>query len=419
VPPTAQGATLLVGRDNELRTLKLLLESTSLHPTIEGANGVGKTSLVGVAAYQLFQVYRRGGSQQAFIPLARPFQLQPEDTVDGFRRRVLFEIAQGLIDHWDDLKGGGLSIPDVTEIRRWLTRATTKGGGVGATVAGFGGSLAGNITPNTSAGFNESGFGTVIESWMRQVFPSQESGAFIAVIDNLELLETSQTARRLLESMRDEVLGLPGVRWVLCGSRGIVQTIASSSRLEGRLGSPMVLGPLTDNVVADVVRARRDAFKLGSSAVAPLSPRAFTSLYEVLNRNLRNALKYADDFAIWLALNSEPPWVLETNDALFSVWLTETADEHHQQTKLGKAAWKAFDTLIELGGTCSPSDYEAFGYDTPMALRPQFKALEDTNLVTSAIDKDDRRRKTITVSPRGWMVQYARSGYFLPKHYLP
>lgn len=53
-----------------------------------------------------------------------------------------------------------------------------------------------------------------------------------------------------------------------------------------------------------------------------------------------------------------------------------------------------------MGGTCSLSDNEAFGYSTPMALRPQIKALEDANLVVSSIDDTDKRRKTISVTPR-------------------
>ena len=263
-------------------------------------------------------------------------------------------------------------------------------------------------------GFSESGFETVIEGWLRQCFPSAEAGGLICVIDNLELLETSQGARTLLESMRDEVLGLPGLRWVLCGSRGIVQTAASSPRLEGRLGSPMTVGPLSHDAVTEVIGKRRAAYRIRPDAVAPVGREAFRHLYNILNRNLRNALKHAEDFSVWLALESQPPWNRDTNWQLLEVWLTETADKYRDQTRLGQAAWRVFETLAELGGTCSPSDNEMFGYNTPMALRPQIKALEDVNLVVSSIDDTDKRRKTISITPRGWLVQYARSGYRAP-----
>lgn len=405
---------MLVGRDRDLRRLKMVLASTELHPTIEGDNGVGKTSLVAIAAYQLFEQFKRRHTAQALVPIGRPFQLTQADVVATFRRQVLFEAAQGLIDHYDELKSGGLNIPDVSDVRRWLTRATQRQGGAGLSALGLGGSLSRGSTANTSAGFNEAGFGSIVEGWLRQTFPSPEAGGFVCVIDNLELLETSQAARRLLEAMRDEVLGLPGLRWVLCGSRGVVQTAASSSRLEGRLASPMTVGPLPRDAVPDVVAKRRDAYRITSDATAPVGRRSFLMLYDVLNNNLRNSLKYAQDFSLWLATEEEPPWDRDKNRELLKVWFTEIADGHVKDTGLGQAAWRVFDTLVDLGGECSPSDYEEFGYNTPMALRPQIKALEDANLVVSVIDDTDKRRKTIALTPRGWLVRYARAGYIVP-----
>lgn len=411
IPATAEGERLLVGRGTELRWLKVMLGSSELHPTIEGENGVGKTSLVAVAGYQLFKEFKKGRTGQALVPLHKSFQLTAGDAVGGVRRRVLLEAAQGMIDRFDDLRAGGLDVPDVRDMRRWLTRAVQWQGSGGLSAAGFGVSAGGGASLNTSAGFSESGFESVVEGWLRQCFPSAQAGGFICVLDNLELLETSQAARTLLEAMRDEVLGLPGLRWVLCGSRGIVQTAASSPRLEGRLASPLVVGALSHEAVTEVISTRRAAYRIRPDAVAPVGRSAFRHVYDILNSNLRNALKQADDFSVWLALNSQPPWRGDVNWQLFEVWLTEKADDYHNQTQLGHAAWRVFGKLAELGGTCSPSDNEVFGYNAPVALRPQIKALEDANLVVSSIDETDKRRKTISITPRGWLVEYARAGY--------
>ena len=323
IAPTAEGENLLVGRSQQLLQLRTLLASSTLHPTIEGENGVGKTSLVAVAGYQLLKAFRNGHSSQALIPLNRVFQLTPGQSVDAFRRQVLLEVAHGLIENFDLLKAGGLGIPDVNDIRKWLTRAIQKQGTGGASVLGIGVSGHGSTSANTSAGFNESGFTSMVESWLRLTFPDPEAGGFICVIDNLELLETYQVARSMLEGMRDEVLGLPGLRWVLCGARGIVETAASSPRLEGRLAEPMILGPLPHEKVPDVVSTRREAYRISDDAVTPVGRRSFRLLYDVLNGNLRNALKYADDFSMWLAGNSTGPWKVETNNILLENWLAE------------------------------------------------------------------------------------------------
>ena len=49
--PDAQGSALLVGRDKDLLSVKKRISNPPKITTLEGANGVGKTSLVNVAGY--------------------------------------------------------------------------------------------------------------------------------------------------------------------------------------------------------------------------------------------------------------------------------------------------------------------------------------------------------------------------------
>lgn len=74
-------------------------------------------------------------------------------------------------------------------------------------------------------------------------------------------------------------------------------------------------------------------------------------------------------------------------------------------------AWKLFDDLVALGGTCSPSDHHMFEFNSPMAMRPHVKDLEEANLVISSVSDVDQRRKHIALTSRGWLVNYQRSGY--------
>jgi hypothetical protein len=91
------------------------------------------------------------------------------------------------------------------------------------------------------------------------------------------------------------------------------------------------------------------------------------------------------------------------------------ADRYLADTKLRAAAWKIFDKLIvDFGGSCSPSDHPLFGYENQPPMRAQVRALEEANLVESSVDDTDKRRKTISVKPRGWVVYYARNGYKAP-----
>lgn len=89
VPANEEGERLFVGRSAELRRLGLLLSSAATHPTIEGENGVGKTSLVAVAGYQAQQQFERGRTTQLLMPMPEAFQITPGVTVDAFVRRCI------------------------------------------------------------------------------------------------------------------------------------------------------------------------------------------------------------------------------------------------------------------------------------------------------------------------------------------
>lgn len=415
IPPTEEGDRLLVGRDKALRSLMSAITSSALHPTIEGDNGVGKTSLVSVAGYRLHRAFSDGETGQALIPLGQTFQLTGTDTAETFAAMVYYAVAQGFIDHGDELKQRGFDVPDTGDVNHWLNSPifTTTGGAVN--VLGSGGEFMRGSEPNSGSGFADAGFAAAVRKWLAAAFPDLQAGAFVCVIDNLELLETSKAARTLLESMRDGVLAAPGIRWVLCGARGIMRTSAASQRLEGRLREPMDLAALPDVDVAEVMRRRIEVFGVGDRVVAPVGPKGFTYVYELLNRNLRNALKYCEDFAFWLYENE--PDVTDEDEIFnfFEVWLTSQADAANSATTLTPKAWEVFDGIVSRGGSISPSDHPKFGFKDMATMRPYIKALEEAQLVMSLIDESDKRRRTIGVTSRGWLVNYARSSYEVPR----
>ena len=174
LPPSSEGEQL-VGRDAELRQLRQLLRSSARHPTLEGENGVGKTSLVNVAGFQAQREFEEQKTEQLLIALERPFQLSNTDDAQSLRRTVFFEVARGFIRNHDLLKGAGLDVPDVGAIDTWLNTPVIRGGGAGASVAGFGVSGSRTQAPNTSAGFSEAGFDAAVDRWLRDAFPSRQA----------------------------------------------------------------------------------------------------------------------------------------------------------------------------------------------------------------------------------------------------
>lgn len=407
------GVQLLVGRETELKRLLTYLQSSDTHSTLEGPNGVGKTSLVSVAGFLLKRDYLSGASQQALIPILEPFQLSTDENTASFKRKVLFRVAQAFIENSNEMKIRGCNVPDAEQVKSWLNAPIISSFGGGISVGGLLGANAsvGNAA-NTSAGFSEDGFVTTVLGWLRDCFPTHSSGGFVCTIDNLELLETSKSARALLEGIRDEVLGVCGLRWVLCGARGITRSVASSPRLQGVLAEPILINPIKDQDIERLITERLTVFKVDDDAVVLVSPKGFGHLYAIGGRNLRNAMKYSQDFSLWAIETGQTKRSAEDLYALIEAWMAELAEQYMEDTKgVGRRAWQVFQQLAESGGSISPSQFEEFGFESNQAMRPHLRDLEEANLIESAIDETDNRRKTIGVTSRGWIVNYMRSGF--------
>src|SRR5690554_971793 len=128
-----EGEQLLVGRDSELRKLITYIRSSDTHPTLEGPNGVGKTSLVSIAGYKLLEAFKKGGNA-AYIPLERPFQLTSDDSPQSFKQKVLFAVAQQFMHHYPDLKAQGYNVPDIDRVNDWLNSPIFQRIGGGASI---------------------------------------------------------------------------------------------------------------------------------------------------------------------------------------------------------------------------------------------------------------------------------------------
>ena len=188
-----EGERLLVGRTSELNHLETALASSSAHPTIEGENGAGKTSVISVAGFRRQEAFKAGKTKQLIIPMRRAFQLHSAITTERFERDVLLEVAQAIAENYEILSSLDRGLPLIDDVKRWISSPIINtGGGGGASFAGFGASATSSNTPNTTTGFAESGFSTIVRKWLADLFPDRTSGGFLCVVDNLELLETSR-----------------------------------------------------------------------------------------------------------------------------------------------------------------------------------------------------------------------------------
>lgn len=400
--PDELGEGLLIGRDKELGTLKKRILNPPRLPTLEGMNGVGKTSLVNVAAYKCYQDFLRDPDKPLLIPCRKIFQLRPDQSLEDFIGDVYREVAQTLIEKAREIEGCRFEGNEKQgKIEKWLNAPQLSGFQVGlASVTGGYSS-----ETNTGEGFTRSGFPKVIRDWLNSIFPTQQDGGVVCVIDNLELLQTSEQARQQIEALRDELLLLPGLRWVLCGALGIVLGIASSPRMEGFLNTPIEIRGIDKQFVGEIYDSRVRIYAEINDPYLPLSKDDFEKLYSILFFNLRSLLGHADDYCQWIADNVEPKDEDEKRKE-FDVWLTEISSKAFESAKaqLRPRAWRVFEDAIAIDGSFSPSDFEHFRFKSIPAFRPHVRDLEAAGLVVSTQDDGDKRRKTAQITPRGWLV---------------
>jgi hypothetical protein len=407
LPSNENGMSLLVGRDEEIGQILRRLFNPPASVTIEGLNGVGKTSLVNVSLFRAYQNFFNEETKTLFIPCEKTFQITAETTVDEFVSNLYLEVAQTLIRRSEELKNLGFKLPSTSNsIDKWLNspHLSTWQATLGPLGAGR------NSETNTGDGFKESGFKVQIDTWLKEIFPNVENGAVVCIIDNLELLETSEQAKRQLERLRDEIFNLSGIRWVLCGSLGIVKSVASTPRLEGYLHRPIEVSSVQRKFIKELFEKRIKYFSSDTNqpGFLPLTIDDIDFLYEVLNENLRNTIHYCDQYCLYFVDKGSSAETDGEKSKLFLNWLQSEAESIMAsiEGQLRPRALKLFKDIIAHGGIFSPSDFSTFDFNSIAALRPQVLELERVALLTSTIDESDNRRKTIQVTPKGWLTSY-------------
>ena len=409
LPASEEGEKLLVGRALEVGKILTRLCSTSKIVALEGRNGIGKTSVYNVAAYKAFTQYLAGEATPPLIPCKTPFQLSHTENIEAFARKVWFAVGLTLVERASWLNEQGIKLKDHQIAQRWLTSPLL--GSVQASlqipqIIGVGGGR--GQTTNNSQGFAETGFQDLVKQWLSEIFRDTDGGGVVCCIDNLELLRTSDNARQSVEALRDVLFSTTGLRWIFCGSAGIVYSLVSTPRLNGVINSPIEIDDLPNEVARDVFLSRLAAYELEEgNKNLPLSADDFEFLFRILNGNIRDSLSQTSDYCLWF---------YETNpdgdrSEIFRDWLNAQArDRLDAVAKLVKArAWRLFDDMVKNGGECAPGEHDKYGLNSPQAMRSHLIKLEASGLIQSLRDEVDNRRKTIVITPMGRMVEYAKS----------
>ena len=436
------GRRLMVGRDDQVQLVANRLHKQGKITCLDGHVGVGKTSLVNVAAYHCFNAFLSGATSQLLIPLNDSFQLNKDDDVADFCERVFRKIASGLLSHLPQLTAT-YSLPEksMEQLNAWLHSpviahineslgAGFTGGVPGVISASVTGGKAGSSQTNTSLGFAKDGLETLVRRWLEEIFTTQGNGGVICVIDNLELLESGPNARRMLEVLRDRLFNINGIRWVFCGANGVILSLAASERLGSFLNTPIID---VKNIKIDHVRPLIEARlkEYSSDAVdaelnLPILLDDIVRLYKMLNFNLRDLLAYVDEYCEHQFNIGRGRVSNEQKAKRFDKWLNGKSIDTYTAllSRIANDAWIVLDIAMgpECKGTFGVGDYQTFSSNskvhmTKTSFSKWLKSLEKLKLISKYIDDsmtgfddedDGFKRDVFTVTAKGSLVHYAR-----------
>ncbi|MCH8572235.1 ATP-binding protein [Nesterenkonia sp. AY15] len=411
--PDEMGDLLLAGRDKEVRGIQARLGSGGAHPSVEGPIGVGKTSLLNVAAFRMAKRCLEARAGELYLPAVQRFQ--PVKDVAEFEAQVYRVVAQTLIRYQGSFKQVGLSEPDVKKLNKWLNEPQYGGYSVGASVLGSGAEWGKSSEPNTGEAFLRSGFPEAVRAVLEECFPAN-TGGVVCILDNLEIVESAGAARSTLDELRDRLFNIPQLRWILCGSRGIVSR-ARTERLSGIFQAPLQVGPLNDASAVEAITRRLEYFGL-EGATAPVSPSGFDFIYTALNKNLRDALSTAQEFSHWLSAEYPAGDTLpdETaRDRLLEAWMTERAENaFHDAHDVQPRHWAFFEAVCENGGRAASADHQEYDFVSQQQLVSAVTALVNANLFVREVDPDNGARTVNACTSVGWLVYFYRAQFELP-----
>lgn len=407
--PNARDAALLIGRDKELQQLNSALCNPPRIPTVEGPNGIGKTSLINVCAFNAYTRFRNTATGSFLIPCREQFQLTRSKTAETFEGEVLLGVARTLILERQTFSDLDRASPRLRHLEKWLTSPALDGWQISLGISPISAGAGATSAVNTGEGFLRSGLRGHVLDELSRLFRAGEG--VVCIIDNLELLEESTAARRVLEEIRDRLLHIPGIRWVVAGAQGIINGVASSPRLEGFFYSPIVLGGIAREKAGDILTARQRAFgwKGTTRRYLPLLPEDFLFLYERLRENLRSTFSKADEYCCSVD-SSRLPLTPDEKRKAFAVWFRAHCEQTYRdiQSSQSPRGWRVFDRAAQLGGTFRPSDFEEFECSSTQHLREYTRPLESVGLLSSITDESDNRRRTNEITSKGWLVYHAR-----------
>ena len=241
---------------------------------------------------------------------------------------------------------------------------------------------------------------------MKEIFRDNEAGAVICVLDNLEILGTSENAKKAFETLRDSIFNIHGIRWVCSGAQGVIRGLWRSGRMNGYFCKPIFVSEIIEENARFIYEKRVDCYKIKENATLPITMSQFQSLFEIFRGNTRFTLTDASVFCNWCfdqyeAIDKIP------SDA-FDRWLDDELNNMYGEVYpyLSKPEKIFFERALQWELIIS-SEFTDFGMNSEKELIDVAEKFVRLDLLyLNKEDKGESESEVFEISPAAYKFQY-------------
>jgi len=402
------GASLLVGRNNELQqTIDSLTEPKKI-TVLNGGIGVGKTSLANVAIYYLQELSKQEENAKLYICCEKNIEFSHDDTIIELEFNIYTEVAKAIVNFKKGNSADAWRTLDYfDEISALLNDPLFESKSINiAAIGGFEMSS----SPNSSDAFGKSGFISIIKSWVRTYFPHPGNGFFLCVIDNFELMDEASKIFEILRKNRDRLFDVHGLKYVICGANNSTLRLEDqwlASFLDERIDIPN----LSMNYAREIYATRVEYHKARDDFYIPLTENSFVALANTIKCNVRDLLGEAEKYCAYAHRKSLIPTDKDQKESNFNDWLDQQTQNilsliKSEMTKncwtiLINASSPAFD------GIFTSSDHAELSV-AQGSYSNSLSRLKELGLVTEEVDESHRKKKNYKLTPKAYYALHAR-----------
>jgi len=378
------------GRKEEVSLLKRIIRSkNSSRNLVVGEFGVGKTTLANYIRWDL--AIKRENSP--YLTTSAEIKIQPDWNATSFLLSTLSSIYSASIVF--DWKTKGIDISSIEKLKEYVSINKIKSYQGNIWVIGGGYNMNQNNPPMVSP--------EILESLLQDVCSNliKQNKQIIIVYDNLENIETGKLGE-IFRSIRD-YLQIEGLHSLFLGPPSVISALEAHGQVHSVFGRPIILKPLEDKNVLEILEKRCDVLKLeGGRYIKPYEDETIKQIFSKLNSNIRFTFKVLEDAT--LLFGSVAPCIVTIND----IKAVQEKEKTEILSKLTENQLKIVSALLvnpELNLTelCKITKIGVTNLTMPV------RELIDKGLVTEKKDDEDKRIKYIRLSDNSYLKLFWES----------